>query len=390
MSLRPLTTLRHFITALTLLIAVLFGVEIWLRSTQAPAALIVAGQAPIEDQSLLVPSAVYHHELRRLQQTSHVTEPGAKPIEIRINSLGCRGGEIESAPQAGVRRILLLGDDTICGTQVSESETVAAWLRKFFTQSTGEDVEIINAGVPGYCPLLASLKFQHDLSKLKPDVVVLHIDMTDIADDCCYRSLTLQEGDHSVCSHPTLRLHAKPENPTLQLVRQSATASWLFAKTRQHGPELLSVSRASLSEHQGLMWITDNPPDLRLQIDHALKPIKSLQDSVKQSGGQLLVTTSPILWQVVSADQAPELSRRLGITGKTPFASTFPFELLRSLCQEADIPFCDASLAFRRDKAEKLFSKSAPVLSKVGMALYAREITRSLVELTSTPRTPAE
>ena len=390
MSLRPLTALRHFVTALTLLIVVLFGVEIWLRSTQAPTALIVAGQAPVEDQSLLVPSAVYHHELRRLQQTAHVTEPGSKPIEIRINSLGCRGAEIESLPQVGVRRILLLGDDTICGTHVAETETVAAWSKKFFTQSTGEEVEVINAGVPGYCPLLASLKFQHDLSKLKPDFVVLHIDMTDIADDCCYRSLTLQEGDHSVCSHPTLRLHAKPENPTLQLVRQSATASWLFAKTRQHGPELLSVSRASLSEHQGLLWITDNPPDLRLQIDHALKPIRTLHDSVKQAGGQLLITTSPVLWQVVSADRAPELSRRLGITGKTPFASTFPFELLRSFCQEADIPFCDASPAFRRDKAEKLFSKSAPALSKVGMALYAREIARSLVELTATPRTPAE
>ena len=390
MSLRPLTALRHFVTALTLLIVVVFGVEIWLRSTQAPTALIVAGQAPIEDQSLLVPSAVYHHELRRLQHTSHVTEPGAKPVEIQINSLGCRGAEIESVPQVRVRRILLLGDDTICGTHVAESETVAAWLKKFFTQSTGEEVEVINAGVPGYCPLLATLKFQHDLSKLEPDVVVLHIDMTDIADDCCYRSLTLQEGDHSVCSHPTLRLHAKPENPTLQLVRQSATASWLFAKTRQHGPELLSVSRASLSEQQGLLWITDNPPDLRLQIDHALKPIKALQDSVKQVGGQLLITTSPVLWQVVSADRAPELSRRLGITGKTPFASTFPFELLRSFCQEADIPFCDASPAFRRDKAEKLFSKSAPALSKVGMALYAREIARSLVELTATSRTPAE
>jgi hypothetical protein len=92
----------------------------------------------------------------------------------------------------------------------------------------------------------------------------------------------------------------------------------------------------------------------------------------------------------VSADQAPELSRRLGITGKTPFASTFPFELIRSFCQDAEIPFCDASPAFRRDKAEKLFSKSAPVLSKVGMALYAREIARSIVELSSTPRTPVE
>lgn len=390
MSLRPLTAFRHFVTALTLLILVLLGVEIWLRSTAEPSALVVAGQAPLADQSLLVPSAVYHHELRRLQQTAHLPESGTVPIELRINSLGCRGGEIETIAQAGVRRILLLGDDTICGTHVAESETVAAWLKKFLTQSSGEEVEVINAGVPAYCPLLASLKYQHDLFKLKPNIVVLHVDMTDIADDSCYRSLTLRDGDHSVCSHPTLRQHAKPENPTIQLARQSATASWLLEKTRQHGPELLSVSRASLSEHQGLLWITDNPPDLRLQIDHALKPIKALQDSVEESGGRLLITTSPVLWQVVAADRAPELSNRLSISGKTPFTSTFPFELLRSFCQDAQIPFCDASPAFRRDKAEKLFSKSAPVLSKVGMALYAREIARSIVELSSTTETPVE
>jgi predicted ATPase len=176
--------------------------------------------------------------------------------------------------------------------------------------------------------------------------------MTDIADDACYRSLLVSQDGRQVCTHASFRLKPRPENMLMQYVRQSATATWLFAKTRQHGPELFSVSNAAATCDVGLHWISDDPPDLRLQVRHALSPLKDLHDSVVQSGGQLLVTTSPVLWQVLSADEAPELSRRYGIRGATPFASTFPFEVLSRFCEQ----------------------------SRIGMALYAREIARCLIE----------
>jgi hypothetical protein len=111
-----------------------------------------------------------------------------------------------------------------------------------------------------------------------------------------------------------------------------------------------------------------------------LSPIKELNDAVIQSGGQLLVTTAPVLWQVLPADEAPGLSHRAGIKGVTPFTSTFPFEVLSRFCEQSRIRFCDVSPAFRREGAGKLFSTDAPVLSRIGMALYAREIARSLIK----------
>ena len=376
MAIRPLTTLRHAVTAFMLLIAVLISVEIWMRVRNVPSAMVVASQVPASDQSLLVPSAVSHHELRRLQTTKHQARGRETPITFRVNSLGCRGDEVDTVAKVGTRRILLLGDDTICGTAVAENETVSAWLKKFLSKTTTANVEVINGGVPGYCPLLSALKFEHDLAKLKPDVVLLHVDMTDIADDASYRSLVLQEGNHAVCSHATLRLRPKLENSLIQFVKQSATASWVLTKTRQHGPELLTFSTSSLTDDVGLHWIADNPPDLRLQVDHALTPIRDLQDSVVRSGGRLIVTTSPVLWQIVSAEEAPELSRRCQIKGTTPFSGRFPFEILASFCKESQIDFCDTSTAFHRDQAAKLFSKETTALSRLGMALYAREIAR--------------
>ena len=173
---------------------------------------------------------------------------------------------------------------------------------------------VINGGVPGYCPLLSWLKFDQDLAKLKPDLVILHVDMSDVADDLCYRSLLMNEDNHAVCSHPMLRLKLRNPNSIEGFVKQSATASWLFTTAREQGPGMLSLSTTS-TQADLFDWIGDDPPDLRLQVRHALEPITRLKESVEATGGRLLVTTAPVLWQVVSAENAPELSRRYGIRG---------------------------------------------------------------------------
>ena len=374
-----MTTMRNAASALVLLVVALAGVEFWLQGKSTLAMQGVAGQAPPADQTLLVPSAVCHHELQRMLKTNHRASGRSGSHAFRVNSFGCRGEEPEISAPDGTVRILVLGDDSICGTSVSENETVSAHLQQFLANKTQARLEGINSAIPGYCPLLSWLKFEQDLAKLKPKIVILHVDMTDIADDMCYRSLLLSENNHAVCSHPSLRLKPKPENTVSHLVRQSATASWLFAKAREQGPEMLSIfpvsSNASLFD-----WITDDPPDIRLQVRHALEPITRLKESVEASGGRLLVTTAPVLWQVVSADNAPKLSRRCGIRGTTPYRRRFPFEILQAFCNHTQVRFCDTSPTFENGPdGQKLFSTEAPVLSRIGMALYAREIARYII-----------
>ena len=374
-----MTTLRHAATALVLLVAVLAGVEFWLQGRSATAIQSVTNQTSAADQSLLVPSAVCHHELQRMLKTSHQAVPRSGRHAIQVNSFGCRGEEPELPAADGTIRIIILGDDSICGTAVNEDETVSARLQQFLSEQTTRPLEIINGGVPGYCPLLSWLKFDQDLAKLKPDLVILHVDMSDVADDLCYRSLLMNEDTHAVCSHPMLRLKLRNPNSIAAFVKQSATASWLFTTAREQGPGMLALSTAS-TQADLFDWIGDDPPDLRLQVRHALEPITRLKESVEASGGRLLVTTAPVLWQVVSAENAPELSRRYGIRGATPYRSRFPFEILEAFCSHVQIRFCDTSPIFAKgEDAQKLFSAESPVLSRIGMALYAREIARYLI-----------
>lgn len=379
MAFRPMTTLRNAVTALVLSVVALVGAEFWLRAKTLPAVQSVTAQATVADQALLIPSATCHHELRRMLTTDHRASARSGSHTFRINSFGCRGREPEIPATAGTLRILVLGDNSICGTEVDESETVSARLQQFLTKQTTRPLEVVNGGIPGYCPLLAWLKFEQDLAKLKPDIVILHVDMSDIADDLCYRSLLLSENNHAVCSHPTMRLKPKPENALAHFIRESAMASWLFAEARQQGPEMLSMANAASNANE-FAWITDDPPDVRLQVRHALEPITRLKEAVEASGGQLLVTTAPVMWQVVPAAAALELSRQYGIRGTTPFRSRFPFEILQAYCSHVQVRFCDTSPTFSSGKdPAKLFSTETPVLSRVGMALYAREIARYLI-----------
>ncbi len=374
-----MTTMRNAVTALVLLVVALAGTEFWLQGKSTLAMQGVTNQATAADQVLLVPSAVCHHELQRMMKTVHQASSASGKHAFRVNSFGCRGEEPEIPATDGSYRILILGDDNICGTAVDENETVSAHLQTFLAKQTQVRMEVINCGIPGYCPLLSCLKFEHDLVKLKPDLVVLHVDMTDIADDLCYRSLLMSENNHAVCSHPALRLKPRPENAITHFVKQSATASWLFARAREQGPEMLSISAVS-SNANLFEWITDDLPDIRLQVSHALEPITRLKKSVEASGGRLLVTTAPVLWQIASADKATQLSRRCGIRGTTPYNRRFPFEVLQEFCNHIRVRFCDTSPTFRNgEDGQKLFSKESPVLSRIGMALYAREIARYII-----------
>ena len=379
MASRPMTTMRNAVTAIVLLVVALAGTEFWLQGKSTPAMQGVTNQAPAADQTLLVPSAVCHHELQRMSKTMHQASPASGKHAFRVNSFCCRGEEPEVPAPEGSFRILVLGDDSICGTAVGENETVSAHLHGFLAKQTQVRLEVINCGIPGYCPLLSWLKFEQELAKLKPDLVILHVDMTDIADDLCYRSLLLSEDNHAVCSHPTLRLKPRPENAIAHFVKHSATASWLFATAREQGPEILSMSPGSSNANQ-FDWITDDPPDIRLQVRHALEPITRLKESVEACQGRLLVTTAPVLWQVVAADNAPQLSRRCGIRGTTPYQRRFPFEVLEAFCNHSLVRFCDTSPTFKNgEDGQKLFSTEAPVLSRIGMALYAREIARYII-----------
>ena len=81
----------------------------------------------------------------------------------------------------------MLGDSFTMGKGVEDDSTFSAMLDR--SMSAGDQsVEVLNAGVDSYSPLLAYLRITKTLPDLDPDLVVLNFDMSDLVQDAFYRS----------------------------------------------------------------------------------------------------------------------------------------------------------------------------------------------------------
>ena len=359
------------VLALLLLAALVAGLEYWLQG-HAAGVTVVAANTDLTLQPLLESSAVCHHQLRpETRLRLPLTDSGF--ISLRVNSAGLRGPELSADPERPWR-ILLLGDDTVFGASLSERQTLAGQLQQLIESRTAAPVEVLNGGVPGDCPLLTSLRFP-DLQQLQPQLVILHFDMSDVDDDLTCRSLLADSDARPVCIHPSLRSAAPgPPLPLPDWLQQSALFQHAFAAVRNDVPPLLSITSQAAGQQQ-FTWIADHPENRRLETDHALQPVAQLRNAVEAAGAKFLVTTCPVVWQLVDGRRIPELTRRCRIRGATPCASREPFLAIAEFCAQERIRLVDASGSFRsQTEPLDLFSRSAPVPSSKGITLYAEAI----------------
>jgi lysophospholipase L1-like esterase len=93
-------------------------------------------------------------------------------IEIRLNELGLRGGPMP-APEAGQRRILVLGSSVTLGWGVPEKETMQARLEEKF-KAQGDKVVVLNAGIGNYNAERYVQRFLTELTATQPTDIVVH------------------------------------------------------------------------------------------------------------------------------------------------------------------------------------------------------------------------
>ena len=366
--------MKHFATALVLLVLALVVTEVVLQLTDAPPARYVTSRATEQFQPMLVPSATMYHEMLRL--TEHQTPGG---MTFRTNSLGLRAVEPARQKSADQVRVIVLGDQSVLGPELPEEHTVPGRLRIFLTQATGRDVDVINAGIPGYSPLLSWLQFRHELQRLSPDVVVLHFDMTDVADDSLYRGHLKESGDHQICVNPLLGDAQIANSPVGRAFQNSA----LLRRLRSFAGVSAEAQAQAASIRGQYEWTTGTPSDLRLQIQHALGPIERFGSTADRERFHFLVSTSPVPWQVTSSDGFSALAAQPGAPTNWPVTDDVPHQILRAACERNAVHFCDATSAFRSfSQPDKLFAPDSAELSAYGSTLYAREIASKLL---STP-----
>ncbi|MDL1892454.1 SGNH/GDSL hydrolase family protein [Sphingobacteriales bacterium CHB3] len=136
---------------------------------------------------------------------NHVIPPNVQGRLIRTdfdtdfntNSLGLRDREFTVSKPPNTFRILMLGDSFTVGEGVNHAETFSKLLEAALNANAPSErrIEVINAGVGSYSPLLEFLYLRHNGLQLQPDLVVLNFDISDLYDDIQYSQTVRLDGD---------------------------------------------------------------------------------------------------------------------------------------------------------------------------------------------------
>jgi hypothetical protein len=151
---------------------------------------VFAGWLLIEPLSPpLVPDEFRHHKLVPNSRAEFRQQDFA--YVQRVNNLGLRGDDISRDKTPGTYRIAMLGDSFTMGKGVKDDETSSVLLEQSLRQSlaacNGRPVEVLNAGVDSYAPVLSFIQLKRELTQLQPDLIVLNLDVSDLAQERAYR-----------------------------------------------------------------------------------------------------------------------------------------------------------------------------------------------------------
>jgi hypothetical protein len=135
---------------------------------------------------LRTPSDLYHHDLRpRASVEDEVWGP--RRSRYRTNSLAFRDRAVREVPLVSDRpRIVFIGDSFTEGVGVAYEDS---FVGRVDAALAPRGVEVLNAGVISYCPIIYFRKVKHLLEDvgLKFDALVVYIDIGDIQDEVTYK-----------------------------------------------------------------------------------------------------------------------------------------------------------------------------------------------------------
>jgi lysophospholipase L1-like esterase len=98
-----------------------------------------------------------------------------------VNNLGFRGAALTDPRNTAHRaRIIAVGESSTFSYETDDEEIWTRVLEKKLRQRYGENIEVINAGVPGYSIFESKINYMYQLRALHPDVVIAYDTWNDI------------------------------------------------------------------------------------------------------------------------------------------------------------------------------------------------------------------
>jgi len=381
---------RQIVYAVVLLGLLLCGAEVGLRVYELthgqPICTGDSSACPVDPSQLTVPSWLTNVELKPHATAEVKCRDQKCSIEVRTNSLGLRGPEILVPKPSQTFRILVLGDETIFAPEISETDHFVQHLASQLQQTTRLSIEVINAGVPGACPLTEFLLFKQKLLALQPDLVLLHFDWSDVAEDrqLRRRMRSDSQGTPLSCAHVSLKGAPRKPHPLDHLRQQFRLIDCGLVAMGNQWRQQIS-DHAAISRDLGTnayAWLRNEHPESDIAVQQAFQPMSEISRLSSGSYFQLIIMTSPKPWQVSArCTSGSGVRLKSGVSADAYYPNRAPFEALASYASDLKLPYLDLSNALMSDeKAESNYLRYAPRWSSTGHRHVADSVASFLVE----------
>jgi hypothetical protein len=285
-------------------------------------------------------------------------------IPYETNSLGLRDREYAEAKPPGAVRILMLGDSFTEGWTLEFENVVVKQVERSLARRCRQPYEVINAGNASYSPLLEYLLLKEIGPRLKPDLVLLNFDMTDVHDDFVRKPLARFDTQGLPVAVPANRrlqtailippLGPAPVLRALDPVNQALKSSILYQRLRRSsfGESLLGglTMTPERLEELGLVGNIQYDvlaisrdgrfPGLEAAWADTLRYIVGIRDVARANGAAFALVVYPYAHQV-SATASLGGRRKFGIRPGL-YASDAPFRILEELGRREGFPVINA------------------------------------------------
>ncbi len=322
----------------------------------------------------MVRDPVLHHRLQ------FDTEAAFKSSEWsyvqRVNAIGIRGGAISVSKPPGVYRILMLGDSFTMGKGVGDNDTFSAQLSETLNGAgspASRRVEVLNAGVDSYAPILSLLQLKSLPAELDADLVVLNLDMSDLVQEAAYRQRATRGEDGQITAIDGLE-----ELMLIQRVRRRVarhfyvTGLALYYSDSRWAQGLESVIALANPEVLRHTLVQDRE-DRRQEWQDIFDSIEAIKRHCADNGQEFLLTIYPWGHQVNEVEWTPG---RLRFIPENSMTSDKSRETIHVLADQNEIEVLDLFHAFRAHRGRPLYFSYDMHWTPAGHRLMSRELAR--------------
>ncbi len=322
--------------------------------------------------------------------TRILTTGEAYTVRDRLNSLGLNDIERRVEKEPGSRRILVLGDSFMYGQGVERDESLPRRLDLLLP-----DVEVINAGIPGYGLEQEYLYFKDRGHRFEPDLVLVGFFMNDVQDPTTMDVVRDEEGlALAYRTRPEVLARARGKEPK---GLRGGLSSWIRAHSlfytfvrarldnlryRLRQPEAPRPS-ADLGV-EGLptafgIYLAEPGPEETARWDRAHRTLDALKELAAAHGARLALFSVPAPNQI--SEEEFDRWARARNQDSSSLSRNKPFEMILEWCRMSGTPCLDLLETLDGRERDDLYFRHDLHWNPEGHRLAAEAVRAFLVSL---------